>query len=514
MDEELGSLESFLKWATQLGISDSSSSSSSSSCGLGHSLSVSYFPDAGGRGLAAARDLRKGELILRVPKSALMTKDSLLEKDRKLSDAIKRHHGLSSTQMLTICLLAEMGKGRRSFWYPYLMQLPRSYETLGSFGPFELKAFQVDDAIWIAEETVSKAVSQWRESIAVMEDIMLKTQLMTFKAWLWASATISSRTLHIPWDDAGCLCPMGDFFNYTAPGEDLYGFDDLESCGNASSFQVSSLENQDVKEDFILDEECYEGEGRLTDGGYEEILAAYCFYARKNYRKGEQVLLSYGTYTNLELLEHYGFLLSENQNDKVFIPLGPDIFVSGKWPANSLFIHQNGRPSFALLSALRLWFTPANQRKGLARLLYSGSQVSRQNEVAVMDWIMTNCCTILESLPSSIEEDILLLQAIAKVQDLQSSLGEVKKLPSSVANEFDNFMGSYYLHNGQAKSCRKVKRSIQKWKLAVQWRLRYKKILADCISFCTLTIQRLNCYNPSGDKAPKLSQQLESKVSK
>lgn len=44
------------------------------------------------------RDLRKGELILRVPKSALMTRESLL-KDEKLSVAVSRHPSLSSTQV-------------------------------------------------------------------------------------------------------------------------------------------------------------------------------------------------------------------------------------------------------------------------------------------------------------------------------------------------------------------------------------------------------------------------------
>ncbi|RVW19798.1 Protein SET domain group 40 [Vitis vinifera] len=57
-------------------------------CCVGHSLCVSHFPHAGGRGLAAARDLSQGELILTVPKSALMTSQSLL-KDEKLSVAVK-----------------------------------------------------------------------------------------------------------------------------------------------------------------------------------------------------------------------------------------------------------------------------------------------------------------------------------------------------------------------------------------------------------------------------------------
>lgn len=50
------------------------------------------------RGLAAARDLRKGELILRVPKSALMTRESLM-RDEKLSVAVNKYPSLSSTQV-------------------------------------------------------------------------------------------------------------------------------------------------------------------------------------------------------------------------------------------------------------------------------------------------------------------------------------------------------------------------------------------------------------------------------
>ncbi|CAL5326656.1 unnamed protein product [Camellia sinensis] len=117
-EEEEGSLESLLKWAAEIGISDSPSSnrplSSSSSC-LGQSISVSQFPDSGGRGLAAVRDLRKGELILRVPKSALITTQILLKDHPPLSLSINKHSSLSSTQILTVCLLYKMGKEKSSW---------------------------------------------------------------------------------------------------------------------------------------------------------------------------------------------------------------------------------------------------------------------------------------------------------------------------------------------------------------------------------------------------------------
>ena len=110
--------------------------------------------------------------------------------------------------------------------------------------------------------------------------------------WTSICLKVSSRTMHIPWDDAGCLCPVGDFYNYAAPGEEPCGWEDLKGSRNESSLQDSSFwnkdatSNSDAEQDDVLSQ-------RLTDGGYKEDLAAYCFYARKNYKKGEQVLLTF-----------------------------------------------------------------------------------------------------------------------------------------------------------------------------------------------------------------------------
>lgn len=46
-------------------------------------------------------------------------------------------------QILSVCLLVEVGKGKKSWWYPYLVQLPRHYDTLSNFTQFEIQALQV-----------------------------------------------------------------------------------------------------------------------------------------------------------------------------------------------------------------------------------------------------------------------------------------------------------------------------------------------------------------------------------
>ncbi|KAK4430486.1 protein SET DOMAIN GROUP 40 [Sesamum alatum] len=464
MEEDDANLQSFLRWAAALGISDSSISDCSSSSCLGRTLSVSHFPDAGGRGLAAARGIRKGELILRVPKAALVTSDCLISNDQKLSAALERYPSLSSTQILSVALLNEVNKGRSSLWYHYLKQLPQSYDLLASFGQFEIEALQIDDAIWAAEKAVDKGKMEWEEAAPVMCELNLKPQLMTFYAWLWASATISSRTMHIPWDTAGCLCPVGDFFNYAPPEE-----------GN------SIEELLDANTD------------RLTDAGYDEGVASYCFYAKRNYGKADQVLLSYGTYTNLELLEHYGFLLQENPNDKAFISLEPEMYSLCSWPKESIYISEDGMPSFALLSTVRLWATPMSKRRSIKHIALSGHRISAENEAAVMEWIADKCQALLSSCSTTIDEDILMLLVIDKFQDYT---GEAELSPA-LCDEIRAFLESNHVTceglSTKLHVSLKTRRSVYRWKLAVQWRHGYKRILSDCISYCTRMLDNPSC---------------------
>uniref|UniRef100_A0A9I9DL92 Protein SET DOMAIN GROUP 40 n=1 Tax=Cucumis melo TaxID=3656 RepID=A0A9I9DL92_CUCME len=186
--ETEGSFGSLLRWAADHGISDSIDQHTSRSC-LGRSLCVSFFPDSGGRGLAAVRQLNKGELILRAPKSVLLTTQSLSLEDEKLAMALKIFPSLSSTQKLTFCLLNEISKGASSRWFPYLKHLPQSYDILATFGEFEKQALQVDYAIWATEKAALKSRMDWRGVKGLMQESNIKNQLQTFKAWLWASAT-------------------------------------------------------------------------------------------------------------------------------------------------------------------------------------------------------------------------------------------------------------------------------------------------------------------------------------
>ncbi|KAH6764819.1 hypothetical protein C2S52_013799 [Perilla frutescens var. hirtella] len=156
--------------------------------------------------------------------------------------------------MLCIALLNEENKDRSSWWCRYLKQLPQSYGLLESF-----------------EKVVQKVKTEWKEATPVLSEHNLKLQFTTFNAWLWASATISSRTMHISWDTAGCLCPVGEFFNYAPPEEGPHQLCEskansllrITSCDEGQRAENSTKQPVDAKTD------------RLADTGYDEALASY-----------------------------------------------------------------------------------------------------------------------------------------------------------------------------------------------------------------------------------------------
>ncbi|XP_073148778.1 protein SET DOMAIN GROUP 40 isoform X3 [Henckelia pumila] len=387
-EEKEANLRNFLEWAASLGISDSPDPRSPSPSCLGHSLSISHFPQAGGRGFAAVRDIKKGELILRVPKAALLTADAVISKEYKLSAALDKYPLLSSTQILSIALLHEVSKGRSSWWYPYITQIPRSYDLLFNFNQLEIEALQIDDAIWTTEKAVHKCKMEWEEASPLMSELHLKPQFVTYQAWLWASAT---------------------------------------------------------------------------------------------------VLLSYGTYTNLELLEHYGFLLHENPSDKAFIPLEPEMFSLYNGQRESLYISHDGKPSFSLLMTARLWVTPRSKRKSIKHIVCSGFQISVENEEFVLKWIVEKCRLLLSGYATSIEEDELLLCSLEEIQNY-NKLSENREASAAPKDEIWRILESNNVERGELcgklNISLKTRRSIDRWKLAVQWRRNYKKILFNCISQC------------------------------
>jgi hypothetical protein len=195
----------------------------------------------------------------------------------------------------------------------------------------------------------------------------------------------------------------------------------------------------------------------------------------------------------LELLEYYGFVLSENPNEKTFVQLDLDIFSVSTWPKDSLYIEPNGQPSFALICALRLRTTPSNRRKAVSSRIYSGSLVSTENEMEVMKWLISKCEGTLLQLPTTLEFDESLLIFLRKIQNSTNCRTDVKQ--SSFEQVFAVFIRFYHAEldcSNQSQIPARLLQSLKRWELAVQWRCNYKKTLTKCISYCKSVVHDLS----------------------
>ncbi|KXZ46488.1 hypothetical protein GPECTOR_43g924 [Gonium pectorale] len=133
-------------------------------------------------------------------------------------------------------------------------------------------------------------------------------------------------------------------------------------------------------------------DGIAGDGMWDEQGQQYCIVVRRPYRAGEQVFLCYGRHTNLELLEHYGFVLEDNPHDTALLDpelllqqLPPAALAAAAAhgldpppPAAECSLHADGAPSWQLLRLLRFCAaTPAERRSG-GHLMAAGERVSEQ----------------------------------------------------------------------------------------------------------------------------------------
>ncbi|BBN13999.1 hypothetical protein Mp_6g08070 [Marchantia polymorpha subsp. ruderalis] len=254
---------------------------------------------------------------------------------------------------------------------------------------------------------------------------------------------------------------------------------------------------------------------RLRDGGFEADHGEYCFYARQDYHKGQQVLLCYGLYNNLELLEHYGFLLPHNPNDNVHIRL-PDSeefgVVNGN-PGMSLggttCLEIDGSPSFSLVAGLRLRATHPFLRKSKGHFALMGKQISVDSDILIYQWLEKKCTSLLACQPTSLDDDLILktvassAQSFAAVEDLALSLCETPskahgdRVPKNVVHEIQNLVSSCTSANEDkfdkeaSSRTREKDFQLERWKLAVEWRIGYKQILHRCIQFCAKKISML-----------------------
>jgi hypothetical protein len=305
-------------------------------------------------------------------------------------------------EALAVRVLAEAARGPASAWAPYVAALPARHPArLAAFGGQDAAALQHPAAAARAAAARAAVVAGHARARAVLADpgLGLPARLQTPGAWQWATATVASRGVFVPFAPAaGALCPIGDLHNYSP----------LPASGDA----VMSPDGQ-----FLV------------------------WTARRDYLPGEQVLMCYGAYTSLELLELYGFQLPPGANPHeayawlaTELPCPPpahpvlqqalDSALPGSAAdrAARFTVAADGTPSWDLLLTVRAGVAATGAASPyrlqlMARALREGHPLDDESERRAWRWLLQGAEKSLQLAPTTLAADEAEHALTADVQD-------------------------------------------------------------------------------------------------
>lgn len=266
---------------------------------------------------------------------------------------------------LAIELLRRRSAGTRDEFAEYINSMPTDYNLLQSWSEEEIDALQDAQAKALAlrrREQIRRAYARNKDRLVDL----LGEGGASFSDYEWARATVSSRAVSVPFHAAGALCPMGDMFNYAPPdapelievvGAPMHGTRDcLDDCLET---RVASRLNEDARP-------------VPGYGVYDDVAKTFAFKTarqpegRRGVREDEEIYVCYGEYSNLQLLDFYGFTLAPDEN-----------------PQDSYTLDVNGSPLQVFVGGFS-WTDLANLRVLIA-IQCASTTKAKINEKAIRD---------------------------------------------------------------------------------------------------------------------------------
>ncbi|KAJ0986909.1 hypothetical protein J5N97_005265 [Dioscorea zingiberensis] len=234
--------------------------------------------DIGERGLVALKNIRKGEKLLFVPPSLVITADS--EWGCKEAGDVLQRYSVPDWPLLATYLISEASLMNTSRWNRYISALPRQPFSLLYWTRLELDAYLV--ASHIRERAIERITdvtdtyNDLRARIFSKHPNLFPEEVYNMETFRWSFGILFSRLVRLPsMDGRVALVPWADMLNHSSEVETF------------------------------LD--------------YDKSSQGIVFTTDKAYQPGEQVFISYGKKSNGELLLSYGFVPKEgtNPNDSV-----------------------------------------------------------------------------------------------------------------------------------------------------------------------------------------------------
>ncbi|KMT02293.1 hypothetical protein BVRB_9g206110 [Beta vulgaris subsp. vulgaris] len=229
--------------------------------------------DVGERGLVANNNIRKGEKLLFVPPSLVISADSVWSCPE--AGKVLKRNSVPDWPLLATYLISEASQMSSSRWSNYISALPRQPYSLLYWTRSEL------DRYLEASQIRERAIERSNDVIGTYNDLKLRIfskhpdlfpeEVFNMETFRWSFGILFSRLVRLPsMDGKVALVPWADMLNH--------------SC------EVETYLDYDKSSEGIV------------------------FTTGRPYQPGEQVFISYGKKSNGELLLSYGFVPKEGTN--------------------------------------------------------------------------------------------------------------------------------------------------------------------------------------------------------
>ncbi|KAK9133996.1 hypothetical protein Scep_013527 [Stephania cephalantha] len=245
--------------------------------------------EVGERGLVALKNIRKGEKLLFVPPSLVISTDS--EWSCPEACAVLKRNFVPDWPLLATYLISEASAKESSRWSNYISALPRQPYSLLYWTQSEL------DKYLVASQVRERAIERINDVTGTYNDLRLRIfskyphlfpeEVFNMETFKWSFGILFSRLVRLPsMDGKVALVPWADMLNHSC---------EVDTC---------------------LD--------------YDKSSKGIVFTTDRPYQPGEQVFISYGKKSNGELLLSYGFVPKEGTNPSDSVELSLAIKKSDK----------------------------------------------------------------------------------------------------------------------------------------------------------------------------------------
>lgn len=256
-----------------------------------------------GFGFIATEDIKTNELLTQVPDKVILKFSDA--QNSYLGQLIERHDMLTMMPNVSLALFLHCEKyNNDSFFKPYLDMLPTEFNTTLYFSPSELEYLK-------GSATLGNAIHQYK---AIVRQFGILFQTLNTGV-IGNNAAMSECVKHIP----SAAIESFDFDAYrwavsvvTTRQNKLPSCCEESSCCSEKNSSLALVPLWDMFNHSI---------GPMTTQYNSETKTIECV-AMKEFKKGEQVTICYGSRPNYELLVHNGFVMIDNPYDKMRIPLG------------------------------------------------------------------------------------------------------------------------------------------------------------------------------------------------